>query len=477
MPALARAIRKAVSIVATDRARRVFLTGTPTVAGKSVGPESSLQAVAVYASVRLIAQTIMSLPVTFILTGDKTRTPQQPPAVRAFWDDPNADQDLASFYETLVLSLMLWGNIYAFPRRSNGGDVIEVWPIDPERITAIKRLTAEDGRVGLAYQVAGFEDEEHPNGWVLNGPDAPPNMLHIPLMTLPGRIKGLSPIAQAAEQIGMTLSAGEHAARFLGEGVHMSGTIETPEPLSEDDAKELWANFQKVHAGPAKSAGVGILTGGAKFNVLTIPPAELQFLEQMKYGDRKIATLYGVPPHMVGDVERSTSWGTGIEEQTKGFLQYTLVPILKKIEKGVDKAFLQGTDLHMKFVVNGLLRGAPKDRAAFYWQMYQMGAFSSNDIRELEDMPPLAEGGDTYVRPLNMEDITASAAAEDGDPIVPVKERVESATALVRAGYSPTDALVTVGLDPMLHLGLLPVTLQGAKPPPPADDADDEDES
>ena len=285
-------------------------------------------------------------------------------------------------------------------------------------------------------------------------------MLHIPLMTLPGRIKGLSPIAQAAEQIGMTLSSQEHAARFLGDGVHMSGTIETPEPLEKEDAEDLWEGFQKVHAGPSKAGRVGILTGGAKFNTITIPPAELQFLEQMKYGDRKIATLYGVPPHMVGDVERSTSWGTGIEEQTQGFVQYTLLPIIKKVEQGVESAFLRGTDLQMRFEVKGLLRGSVKDRIELHKALYSMGAASANTILASEDMPPIAgdEGDRRYV-PLNLR---------PADQVIPLKDRVDAAGALVRAGFDPADALGAVGLEAMQHSGAPPVTVQVS--PSPADD-------
>ena len=469
MPVLGRAARKGLTLVLSGRPRSLFASDQPTTAGVRVGPESSMQAVAVYAATRLIAQTIMSLPIRFLERGDKTRTPLQPREVRAFWDEPNPDQDLPSFIESIMLSLLLWGNIYIFPRRNAAGDVLEMWPLDPERITAIERIVDEEMQVGLRFQVMGLDDPDHPGGWVFNLPGRPPDMLHIPLMTLPGRIKGLSPVAQAAVAIGMTLSAQEHSTRFLGDGVHISGMIEVPNDMEEEDAKDLWDNVQRVHAGPKKGGRFGILTGGAKFNTITIPPLELQFLEQQKYGDRKIGTLYGVPPHMVGDVERSTSWGTGIEEQTKGFLQYTLVPLLLKIEKSVEKAFLGGTDIRMKFITNGLLRGSSKDRSEFYVRMRNAGVFSANDIRELEDLSPI-EDGDIYLQPLNMIDVGATDTDDDGEPVTPIKERVDSAAALVRAGYDPADALEAVGLDPMLHVGLLPVTLQAPQDEPPATD-------
>jgi len=404
MPVLGRAFRKGLQIVGTTSPRLALTTGLTTVAGVRVSPESATTSVAVYAATSLIAQTIAVLPVRFVLRGDDTRTPQQPPSVQALWDRPNADQSRVSFYESLMLSLLLWGNFYGYLRRNNRGDVVEVWPIDPERVSLVERIKLPDGRLGLSFDVFDFRK-------VVNVPGQPPEMLHIPALTLPGRIEGMSPIKQAMEAVGLGLSAEQHAARFLGDGTHMSGLIEVPEGLDEDDAKELWENFQRMNAGPSKAGRTGILTAGAKYHSVAIPPVELQFLEQMKYSDSKIATLYRVPPHMVSDVEKSTSWGTGIEEQTKGFAVYTLTPWLAKIEHAVDSALLAGTDYRMKFDVKGLLRGSPKDRAEFYRVLWNMGVLNANTILGFEDMPPIGADGDRYYVPLN---VGAPGAAPEG---------------------------------------------------------------
>jgi HK97 family phage portal protein len=243
----------------------------------------------------------------------------------------------------------------------------------------------------------------------------PPKMIHIPHVVSPGRVKGISPIEQQAELVGMSLSSQEHAARFLGEGVHLTGAIETPQPLDPEQAKDLWDGFQKLHAGPRRTGRVGVLTGGASFRTLTIPPAELQFLEQMQYSDRKISSIYRVPPHMLGDVERSTSWGSGIEEQTIQFVQHTLIPIARKLEVALNHALLAGTNYELKFAFQGLLRGSVTNRAEFYTKLWQLGALSADDILALEDMPPVPAGGGGDLRyvPLNF---TPAGAAGDLEP-------------------------------------------------------------
>jgi HK97 family phage portal protein len=192
--------------------------------------------------------------------------------------------------------------------------------------------------------------------------------------------------------IGISLSSMEHAGRFLGDGVHMTGIIETDAQMEEDQAHTLWQNFQLMHSGAKKAGRVGVLTAGAKFTSLTIPPAELQFLEQMEYGNRQIASIYRVPPHMVGDMEKTTSWGAGVAEMTEGFVKFTIIPIVIKLEQAFTAALLAGTNIVMKFGMKGLLRGSIEQRKDFYTAMYGLGVLCADDILALEDMPPLPDG-------------------------------------------------------------------------------------
>lgn len=442
-------LAKGISILAPTepRFRDSLFGGVATVAGVRVSPEKAMQAVAVYAATSLIAQSIASMPVAFFETGDATRTPTRPDSVSALWDKPNADQSTVDYYESVVLSLLLYGNSYNYVRRNGNGDVSEITPIAPERIADIKRLeNPSTGELGLEYEINEF-------GKVGNVPGGPVNLLHIKGLTLPGRIKGLSPIEQAAQLIGVSLSAEEHSARFLGEGVHMGGVLSSPDKLNKDDAKDLWDAFMLQHAGPKKAGRVGVLTGGSKFEALSIPPSELQFIEQERYTDQKIASLYRVPPHMVGDVVRSTSWGAGITEQTKGFVQHTLTPWLTKIERAVGDAFLPD-GLEMEFNVNGLLRGSPKERAERHRTLFNIGSISPNEIRADEGLPPLpdeANGNAVYV-PLNL--------SETGPEAQDLRDAALIAGTLIRAGFEPDEAARVAGLPDIAHLGLLPTTVQ-----------------
>lgn len=447
---LGRALRKALVINATERP---FLMdrGWTTIAGVRVSASSALRASAVWSATSLIAQTIAALPIRFLLRDDESRKPQRPPEARVLWDRPNPYQTTTPFIETVLLSHLLWGNIYIVPRYRNSGDAMELWPLDPERVTEIEPIDVA-GTVGLRFRVEGYKE-------VTNLPGERAGMIHIPDVTAPGRIKGISRVEQLAELIGMSLSAQEHAARFLGEGVHMSGVISTAKSLNTDQAKELWDGFQKIHAGPSKAGRVGVLTSGAEFKPLTIPPAELQFLEQMKYSDRKIAGIYRVPPHMIGDIDSSTSWGTGIEEQTIQFIQHTLLPIIRKVEEAFEATLLAGTNYRMRFITAGLLRGAMKDRAEFYRVLFNMGALNDDEIRAFEDMGPLPDGrGQTYYVPMNIAPVGME---------ITLKDRAEIAGSLIRAGYTPEEVARVAGIAPIEHLGLPPGTLQSSDGSPP----------
>lgn len=404
---LGRTLRKGLSISASEKPALLSAGGYSTVAGITVSPARALAASAVYSATSLIAQTIASLPIRILERNDESRVPQKPVQARVLWDRPNPFQTTTSFIETAVMSVLLWGNAYVAPRYRNSGEAFELWPLDPDRVESIEPVEAPGGTVSLRYRVTGWET-------VTNSPGKPAGMIHLTDLTIPGRIKGLSRIEALAELVGMSLSAQEHAARFLGDGVHMSGTIETANALNREQATDLYNAFMKMHSGPSKAGRVGVLTGGAKFNALTIPPAELQFLEQMKYSDAKIAGIYRVPPHMIGDVERSTSWGTGIEEQTIQFVQHTLLPLIRKVEEAFEATLLQGTNYQVRFVTTGLLRGNMAARQAFYQALWGLGAISGDEIRRFEDLPPIPGGrGGEFYRPLNMAPLGSDVPLKD----------------------------------------------------------------
>lgn len=362
-----------------------------------------MRASAVYASTTLIAQTISSLPVRILERNDTERLPQRPLEARVLWDTPNGVQTVTSLIETVVLSQLLYGNAYLYIRRDNAGRIVELWPIDPDRVVDLEPVEDAAGRIGVRFTIEDL-------GVLENLPGKPHQIVHIPFTTLPGRLRGLSPIEQVAELVGMSLSTQEHASRFLGSGVHLAGIIETPGAIDGGKAKALQESFNLINSGPRASGRVGVLSGGASFRQLTMSPVELQFLEQMRYSDQKIASIFRVPPHMVGDVAGSTSWGSGIEEQTTQFVAHTLTPILRRIEEALELTVLAGTSYEVRFVLSGLLRGNVAVRSAFYSSLWNIGALSADDIRRLEDMPPVPNGGgEGYYVPLNTAPASASA--------------------------------------------------------------------
>jgi HK97 family phage portal protein len=449
MPILRRALSgasKTLTINASERSQGLLASagGRPTRAGISVGPTSALRAAAVSSAVTLNAQTVAMMPITFRTRGDRTRTPVYPLEVRPLWEQPNPDQTLSAFVETIVMSLQLHGGFYGAVQRNRREQPIAIWPIDPARVADVDRLEDERGST-LRFRVLGYRrnwgDDHDGEPFLYNEPDRPAEVLFIPWITLPGRIKGIDPIAHHAELIGMSLSSQQHAAGFLGDGVHMSGVLNAPSVETKADAKELWENFNLMHQGPAQAGRVGVLAGDATFTPLTIPPQTMQFLEQMQYSDRKIASIYRVPPHMVGDTEKSTSWGTGLEEGTKGFVTFTSIPIAIKIEQAVIKWLMPGGGVQMKFNANGLLRGSVKDRGDFYQALFGMGALNADGMLELEDLPPLPDGrGSTYLTQLNMADAEGRRAAVQRQQAQTLKE-------LIDAGADPASAARVLGLD------------------------------
>lgn len=413
MPLLTRALtvamQKAVSIN-LDPKVLPFNMGVMTTAGVKVAPAQSPQAAAIFAATTLISDTVGALPSRFQLRGDRERIEQRPESVRALWDEPNPDQSLAAFWQTAALSMLLWGEYLGDPVYNKRGDLIQIWPVNPDAIMDVERHASG----AIEWHI------ETDEGIVTrtNHPGQRPQLWHVPWRVMPGQIRGMSPIEYQAELVGQSLSAQQHSARFLGTGVHLTGVIEAPDISTEKQAKDLSDSFHLMHSGPKGSGKVGILTGKSKFVQLTVPPVDLQFVEQQQYSDRKMASVYRVPPHMIGDTEPSTSWGTGLEEQTKGFAVYTIVPFVSLIERAVRKSFLSGTNLQMHFELNGLLRGNPKDRASYYKTLWDMGWLNADEGRELEDMRPIGgeHGSRYYIQGAIRGTDEPSAYGDDDEP-------------------------------------------------------------
>jgi HK97 family phage portal protein len=210
---------------------------------------------------------------------------------------------------------------------------------------------------------------------------------------------GLSPIEQARQGIGLSLAAERYGARFFGDSANPSAVLETDANLTDDAARRTVESWVSSHGGRRHPA---LMSGGLKYRPISITPEESQFLETRGYQRGEIAMLYGIPPHMIGDTEKSTSWGSGIEQQSIGFVQFTLLAWLRPIEAAYSK-YLLPRGQSMRFNVSGLLRGDTAQRYTAYTQARNAGWLNVDEIRALEDLEPVPNGaGASYIQPLNM---------------------------------------------------------------------------
>jgi HK97 family phage portal protein len=296
--------------------------------------------------------------------------------------------------------MLLWGNAYLWLGRNQLGQIAELWPIHPSRVKAGR--TSALGR--KVYQVDGGEQ-----------PHTDDTILHLPAFGYDG-VCGVSPIRIAREGIGLALAAEEYGAKLFGSGSLATGILQTEQRLTPEQADVLQARWKAKRSGLGSAHETIVLDRGAQFTQLTIPPGDAQFIESRRFQIAEVARMFGVPPHMLMDTEKSTSWGTGIEQQGIGFVVYTLRPWLTRTEQRISR-ILKPEPVYARFSVEGLLRGDAAQRAAFYTSMFNIGALSTNEIRALEERGPV-DGGDTRYRPLNMGelgqfDTTAAPAAQE----------------------------------------------------------------
>lgn len=359
-------------------------------AGVYVSEQTALQLTAVHACVRLLADAIASLPMDVYRKRGDLREPVRPtPPLVANPLDEVTDFEWKFM---VVTSLALRGNSYnVVVERDRFEFPTKLLPVHPDVVQV-----SEDRDTGRPiYRVEG---ERIPNA----------DMVHIKRFTLPGWLTGLSPIEAARQGIGLGLAAERFGARWFGDSAAPSSVLETDQDRTPEQVREIQRNWIASHGGRRYPA---VLSGGFKWRPITITPEESQFLETRRFQRSEIAMLFGIPPHMIGDTERSTSWGTGIEQQSIGFVVYTLRPWLTCIESALSRLLPRGQ--FVRFNVDALLRGDIKSRYEAYAQARNAGWLSVDEIRELEDRPPLPGGiGQGYLQPLNMAPLGSDPLAQ-----------------------------------------------------------------
>ena len=367
-----------------------WLVGPRTHAGVTVNEKKALGMPAVYRAVNLLSGALAGSPLKAYRDDDNgNKVPAGPrSAATALLAKPHPDLTPFELLELAVAHVALWGNSYHRILRDELNQPKELWPLNP---WDVKTGRAKGG--DKMYQISGDDDK---SGRPI--PYTDKEILHIPGIGYDG-VTGVSPIRMARQGIGLALAAEEYGARLWGSGSLASGILQTEQRLTQEQADTLKERWKAKSSGLANAHEAVVLDRGATFQALSIHPDDAQFIESRRFQIAEVARLFGIPPHMLMDMERSTSWGTGIEQQAIGFVVWTLRPWVIRFEQRITTLFNPST-VYARFNLGGLLRGDSAGRAAFYKSMWEIGALSTNEIRALEEMAPV-EGGDQRYRPLN----------------------------------------------------------------------------
>ena len=398
-----------------------FLFGRTT-SGKPVNERTAMQTTAVYACVRILAEAVASLPLHVYEYQDDggKKLVYDHPLYYLLHDEPNPEMTSFVFRETLMSHLLIWGNAYAQIIRDGAGRVLGLYPLLPDKMEVQR-----DDRGNIYYVYSRNSDENPTFKEYGNIKLKAEDVLHIPGLGFDGLI-GYSPIAMAKNAVGMTLACEEYGASFFANGANPGGVLEHPGVLK--DPSKVRESWNSVYRGVSNAHKIAVLEEGMKYQQIGIPPEEAQFLETRKFQINEIARLYRIPPHMVGDLDKSSF--SNIEQQSLEFVKYTLDPWVIRWEQSLQRSLLLPGEKGKYFIklnVDGLLRGDYQSRMNGYAVGRQNGWFSANDIREMENMNPISdeEGGNLYLingAMTKLADAGAFAKTDTGQQNAPAQE-------------------------------------------------------
>lgn len=420
--------------------------------GIEVTPNSAIRMSTVYACVRLLGDTISSLPLGAYVRRGRNRISyvsafgQQP----AWINKPNPEATRLEFFEQVISSLNIHGNAFILTVRDDMDEVIELYCIHPDDI----RIERPGPGEPIIYKM---RDSEGTYSRILTNKE----MLHIPMFRLPGSLYGLGPIAAARLTIGAAMAADTYAAAYFGNAANPGGVIEVPGELTEEQANDIGRDWNITHTGPYRAGKIGLLSGGATFRPLTLNAADAQLLEARRFNVEDIARLFRVPISLLGHPVAGSMSFASVEAQNLSFVQHSLRPLLERLEQALS-GLLPESEGFIKFNLDALLRGTTLERFDAYTKGLREGFLSLNDVRSVEDLAPLGEAGDQYRVPL--QNIDAADARDVG-----LKLRAEIAAALIQVGFEPKSVTQVVGLPDMTHTGLPSTQLQQISTIDPAD--------
>lgn len=451
-------LSKRLRIASEQRAQNQFVEplvpGRPaysTPAGVDVNADTAVRMSTVYACVRLLGDTISSLPLSaYVRRGRNRISYASVYGTQPEWvTKPNPETTRLEFYEQVISSLNLHGNAFILTVRDNMGDVLELHCINPLRVRIIRPTTDSEllyeVTIGQTVETSLYDGLQSAESAVKTMILTKREMLHIPMFRLPGQLLGLGPIGAARITLGSAMAAEVYAASYFGNAANPGGVIEAPGELTEEQITDIARNWNLSHTGPYRAGKLGVLTGGAAFKPLTLNAADAQLLEVRRFGVEEIARLFRVPISLLGHPVAGAMSFASVEAQNLSFVQHSLRPLLERLEQALS-ALLPEPDGFIKFNLDALLRGTTLERYEAYTKGLNEGFLSVNDVHAFEDMSPVADG-DQYRVPL--QNIELTDAKEVG-----MKLRTEIATNLIQVGFEPKAVLAAVGLPPMGHTGV-----------------------
>ena len=414
-----------------------------TPAGVAVDAETAIRMSTVYACIRLLGDTISSLPLgAYVRRGRNRISYANIYGETPNWvNNPNPETTRLEFYEQVIASLNLHGNAFILTVRDDMGDVIELYVIHPDHIKVERIRPGEPIVYRMRDQFGNFTQ-------VLTDRE----IKHIPLFRLPGQLLGLGPIAAARITLGAAMAADVYAASYFGNAANPGGMIEVPGELTEDQAGDLTRDWNITHSGPYRAGKIGVLTGGATFKPLQLNAQDAQLLETRRFNVEDIARLFRVPVSLLNHPVNGAMSFASVEAQNLSFVQHSLRPLLERIEQALSP-LLPESDGFIKFNLDALLRGTTIERYDAYTKGLREGFLSLNDVRAVEDLSPLGEAGDQHRVPL--QNIDAADAPEVG-----MKLRAEIIAQLVQVGFDPAAVLEALDMPAMKHTGVPSSQLQ-----------------
>jgi HK97 family phage portal protein len=408
-----------------------------TQSGTVINPDTAFRVNAVFSAVSLISDTVSTLPVDSYIRRDGARFAFRP---RPAWvTRPDVDTTKEAFYGSVIVSMLLDGNAFVRVYSNSRGEIVNLVVLNPMKV--------EIERNGLGRVMFRVEGEEK----LLSTEE----VVFIPDVVRPGHIRGISRVEALKDNFGLAMALESYAARFFGQGATTQGIIEYPSKLTQAQAEELRESFDNRHRGWRRAHRTGILSNGAKYVQTSVDPEKSQALDARRMAVEDVARAFNVPPHLLG-LPGTTSYAS-VEQNNLAWVTHSLRPIVQKLETAFSPLLARspgGEQAFLRFSLDGLLRADINSRMSAYSVGLQSGFLTINDVRRLEDLPPIDDSSADTVRvPLANVNVSAATLSE-------TSEKVDMASKLVQVGFDPVSVLTQLDLPPMAHTGLPSVQLQ-----------------